>query len=285
MEELKEYIKSTGQHILKNIMKNPREAAFIIRFGISSKKAKKRRESLRKEGKVATSFLIETLNKQCNLFCDGCKCEKNMFFNSEGICWKDLFDAAKKMGVSSIIFAGEESLERRDVIYEAAKVKNIIFPLFTKGKAIEEDDIKLFDENRNLVPILNMGIEDNYNSLMNVADILHQRGIFYGLCIRINRKNIDKVINNEFLEVISKKGCNGVLFIEDKSENNISEFNEKERVFFEEKQYYFRDKFKNMIVIYLHQKINSTERCLFEDEGIFKINENGEVVSCKKNIL
>lgn len=281
MEELKEYIKSTGQHILKSIMKNPREAAFIIRFSISIKKAKKKRESLRKEGKVAPSFLIETLNKQCNLFCDGCNSEKKMCFNSEGVCWKELFNVARKRGVSSIVFADEESLERRDVIYEAAKFKNIIFPLFTRGECIEEEDVKLFDDNRNLIPILNIGREDNYNSLMNVADIFNKRGIFYGLCIRINRRNIDKVINNEFLDVISKKGCNGVLFLED----TLSEFNDKERLFFKKKQNYFRDKFKDMIVVYLPKKEISTGKCYFDDEGIFKINEYGELISCKKNIL
>lgn len=283
MEELKEYIKSTGQHILKDIMKNPREAAFLLKFTVSSRKAKKRRESLRKEGKIAPSFLIETLNRQCNLFCSGCTSEKKMIFNIDSGCWKKIFLEAKRRGVSSIVFAGEESLERRDVIYEAAKVKNIIFPLFTKGQSIREEDIKLFDSNRNLIPILNMGQDDNYNYLMNIADIFFKRGIFYGICIRLNRSNIDKMINNEFLNIISKKGCKGVLFIEDTIKENISEFSTQERSIFEEKQSYLRDEYKDMIVVYLPQKITSTGRCLFNEDGIFKINEYGKLMRCKEN--
>ena len=70
--------------------------------------------------------------------------------------WDGIFDQARRIGISFILLAGGEPLLRKDVIDCAAMYPEIVFPVFTNGTMITSEFVSIFDNHRNLVPILSM---------------------------------------------------------------------------------------------------------------------------------
>ena len=70
--------------------------------------------------------------------------------------WENIFGQAEELGISFILLAGGEPLLRRDLVEAAAGHSSIIFPIFTNGTLIDDVYTKLFDENRNLVPVISI---------------------------------------------------------------------------------------------------------------------------------
>ncbi len=58
--------------------------------------------------------------------------------------WGELFREAYALGVSFILLAGGEPLEREDVLEEAAKTPELIFPVFTNGTLFTPAMLKRF---------------------------------------------------------------------------------------------------------------------------------------------
>ena len=109
---------------------------------------------------IVKDAIIASITSSCNLHCTGCysrandACNDNEPLNQlSGEEWEDIFDQAKDLGISFIVLAGGEPMIREDVIIKASQFKEILFPIFTNGTLLNNDYLRLFDENRNLVPI------------------------------------------------------------------------------------------------------------------------------------
>ena len=124
------------QNILKDAAKNPKEAAFIVKFGMGYKMSERRRKYYKEKGEKVPKVLVGSLNSNCNFFCRGCYRRNNtkIIEEKENTLsrgeWRKILRRAKDLGVISFVFAGGEPLKRKDILYEAAKVKSIIFPTF-----------------------------------------------------------------------------------------------------------------------------------------------------------
>jgi len=301
---LSEYVNNGIENIVKGVVKasfrNPKETAFILKYALSSKEAKKKRESFKRIGENIPAFLISSITSSCNLFCKGCYAREN---NSCGegvqkqqlatLRWESIFMEAKDMGISFILLAGGEPLMRRDVIEKAAKVKEIMFPIFTNGTMLQEEYLKLFDKNRNLIPILSIegDLEQTdgrrgkgtYEVLMNVMDNLKEKGILYGASITVTTENINTACSKVFFDKLYNKGCRALVFVEyvpvTKQTVDLAP-TDNEREILECKQQKLRELYEDAIFISFPGDEKYSGGCLAAGRGFFHINVDGSAEPC-----
>lgn len=301
---LSEYMSEGIENIIKNILKasirNSKETAFVMKYMLESKRAKRKRDDLESVNEHIPPFLMASIATNCNLHCKGCyarankSCGDNLKDSEMTVKrWGEIFTEAKEIGVSFILLLGGEPLIRKDVIEKAASVKEIAFPLFTNGTMIDEDYINLFDKNRNLVPMLS--IEGNrvqtdnrrgvgtYNTLMSAMSNLNKKGILFGGSITITRENITTVTSKEFIESIYNKGARAVVFVEyvPVTENTCKLApTDKERLILEEKIAELRRVFENMVFLSFPGDEKYAGGCLAAGRGFFHINASGSAEPC-----
>ncbi len=180
---LEEYLTEGVENIVKGALKaslsNPKESIFMTRFALNSRKASKKRKEAEESGKHIPPFLIVSITNACNLNCAGCyskivnsRKEKKEKESLKSEDWEKIFIEASSLGISFILLAGGEPLLREDVILKAAGVTSILFPVFTNGVMLKEDILKIFDKNRNLIPLLS--IEGNEET----TDRRRGKGVF-----------------------------------------------------------------------------------------------------------
>ena len=301
---LSEYMSGGIENIIKNVLKasikNPKETAFVMKYMLASKEAKNKRENLESQNDHIPPFIMASIATNCNLHCKGCyarankSCGDNLKDSEMSVeRWGEIFTEAKEIGVSFILLLGGEPLIRRDVIEKAASVKEVAFPIFTNGTMIDEDYIKLFDKNRNLVPMLSIEGDriqtDNrrgigtYNILMNAMDNLNKKGILFGGSITITTENIMTVTNEEFIRELYKKGARSVIFVEyvpvTRDTQKLAP-TDKERLILEEKISELRKEFENMVFLSFPGDEKYAGGCLAAGRGFFHINARGSAEPC-----
>jgi MoaA/NifB/PqqE/SkfB family radical SAM enzyme len=234
--DLEKYLNDKLEMLVKNALKvtlkNPKQGAFFMRFTSSYKKAEKRRHELERNGEHVPSFLIVSITEDCNLNCAGCyshanehennTCEKSTELNAA--VWGRIFDEAEELGISAILMAGGEPLLRQDVIAEAAKRKNLMFPVISNGIFLDDSTIHIFDSNRNLIPIISIEGDETatdsrrgggvYRQAVKTMDRLRERGILFGASITVTSANLYAVTDTAFLYELEQAGCKAVLFVE-----------------------------------------------------------------------
>lgn len=301
---LSEYMSTGIENVVKGVIKasfkNPREAAFVLKYALSSKEAKKKRESFEKKGENFPAFLISSITSSCNLFCKGCYARENKSCGEDlknkqlsTQRWESIFEEAKDLGVSFILLAGGEPLMRKEVIEKAAKVKEIIFPIFTNGTMLNEDYIKLLNENRNLVPMLSMegdkGQTDSrrgegtYDILMTVMDKLKRKGILYGVSVTVTTENLRTVTSEAFFDKLYKKGCRALLFVEyvpvTEATSKLAP-TEVDREILELEQEKLRKQYEDAVFLSFPGDEKYSGGCLAAGRGFFHINVDGSAEPC-----
>lgn len=128
------------------------------------------------------------------------------------------------MGISFIVLAGGEPMIRQDVITKATEFPEILFPIFTNGTMLNDDYLKLLNNNRNLVPILSIeGGEDEtdsrrgngvYKQLTDSMELMRKRNIIFGASLTFTKGNLSSLISKEFIDKLHDFGCKVVFFIE-----------------------------------------------------------------------
>ncbi|HWQ30850.1 MAG TPA: radical SAM protein [Negativicutes bacterium] len=302
--DLYEYLNKGVEDIVGGILKascrNPRETVFMLKFAKASKAAGMRRESREKRGYPVPAFLISSITSSCNLFCMGCYARANSSCG-EGVSWEqlsaerwgDIFREAGELGISFVLLAGGEPLMRRDVIEKAAEAKDIIFPVFTNGTLFNEDYIKLFDENRNLVPILSIEgdreITDDrrgtgtYDILMELMSKFKDKGILFGASVTLTTGNIENVTSRDFYEKLHAKGCKALIFVEYvpvTQETAQLAPTERERGILEAELQKLREKDSDTIFLSFPGDEKYSGGCLAAGRGFFHINTDGAAEPC-----
>lgn len=302
--DLSEYMSNGVDNIIKNIIKasfkNPKETAFIMNYIISSKEAKKKRKANEINGINIPAFLISSITSSCNLHCKGCYARANNTCG-EGLDkqqisadrWNEIFSEAKNLGISFILLAGGEPLMRLEVIQSAAKIQEIIFPIFTNGTMIDDNYIDLFNKNRNLIPILSIeGREEQtdkrrgngtYKALINCMDSLKKRDILFGTSVTVTTDNIETVTSSAFFNELYIRGCRGVIFVEYvpvTEETRGLEPTDLERKILEDNQEKLRKEYEDVIFLSFPGDEKFTGGCLAAGRGFFHINVNGGAEPC-----
>lgn len=301
---LSEYMSESIENIVKNILKasikNPKETEFIIKYMLSIKNAKNKRDMFESKGEHIPPFFMGSISSNCNLHCKGCyarankSCGDNLKIREiSEERWGQIFNEAKELGISFALLLGGEPLMRRGVIEKASYVKEIVFPIFTNGTMLDESYIDLFDKNRNLVPIISIEGDRNqtdarrgigtYNSIMTTMDNLNKKGILFGGSITVTTKNIMTVTSKEFVKKLYNKGAKVLLFEEyvpvAKSTRNLAP-TDKERLILEEKIEEVRKTFENMVFLSFPGDEKYAGGCLAAGRGFFHINVSGAAEPC-----
>lgn len=297
---LNEGVESIVKGAMKASFQNPKEAKFIMKYILESKRAAKKRKTFEEKGLHILPFLISSITSSCNLFCKGCyaranntcgeKSNKDQMTSDQ---WEDIFKQGKELGISFILLAGGEPLMRKEVIEKASQIKEIIFPIFTNGTIIDEEYIKLFDANRNLVPVISIEGDENktdarrgkgtYELLINKIDSLKSKGILYGASITVTTENIYNVASKEFIAELYNRGCKLVIFVEYvpvvASTKDLAP-TDKERNYLESEQARLREIYEDMIFISFPGDEKHSGGCLAAGRGFFHINTSGGVEPC-----
>lgn len=301
---LSEYMSTGIENVVKWVVKasfkNPKETAFVLKYALSSKEAKKKRESFERKGENVPAFLIASITSSCNLFCKGCYARANKFcgesLQNEQLSserWKSIFKEAQELGIPFILLSGGEPLMRRDVIEKATELKEIMFLVFTNGTMLQEDYIKLLDKNRNLIPMLSIEGdkeqtdarrgEGTYDVLMNVMDKLKEKGILYGASVTVTTENLMTVTSKAFFDKLYNKGCRSLIFVEYVPVTEATKQlapTDNEREILECEQQKLREQYEDAIFVSFPGDEKYLGGCLAAGRGFFHINVDGSAEPC-----
>ena len=302
--DLEQYLTDGVRAVLKDaaraVLKDPAESRFLAKYAVSALRAEKKRADFEKEGLHVPTYLICSITSACNLHCAGC------YSRAGGACtdeapemqltaeeWDAVFTEASGLGVSFILLAGGEPLLRADVIKEAARHRDILFPVFTNGTLLGEKYLSLFRENRNLVPVLSLegGKETTdlrrgegiYGLLRETMEAFSKDGILFGASITVTKENMREVTSDAFLDDLEKQGCKVVIFVEyvpveDETEEIAP--GDEERMFMQERLSELRTERGGMVYIAFPGDEKLSDGCLAAGRGFFHINSHGGAEPC-----
>jgi len=285
---------------LRATFKDPKESIFMGKFALATKKSSDIRKKYEAEDLHVPPFLIASITSNCNLHCAGCysreneatkDCEPvNQLTDAQ---WLAIFNEAEALGISFILLAGGEPLLRKDVIKAAAKKPNILFPIFTNGVFISDEYFELFDNNRNLVPI--MSIEghkeatDNrrgagiYDKLISNMEKFKANNQIFGNSVTVTTENFDEVLSDDFISMLKGYGCKVVIFVEYVPVSDES----KELALTEEMQKKLRQRiaglresYEDIVFISFPGDEKSSGGCVAAGRGFFHINSHGAAEPC-----
>ncbi len=299
-EYMSEGIELIVTDALKATLKNPRESAFMLKFGAASRIASQKRKKAEKKGEHIPPFLIASITSKCNLHCAGCYSRCNhATVDSEPVSqltgeeWLRIFNEADGLGISFILLAGGEPMLRRDVIEAAATKPNILFPIFTNGTFMDEKYLDLLDKNRNLLPVMSIEGEREttdarrgsgiYDRLVANMDALCRRGIIFGASITVTTENIREVTSDAFLQDLSDRGCKAVFFVEFVPVTDDSKElapGDAEREYMNAEIEKLRRDRPGMVYISFPGDEKSTGGCVAAGRGFFHINSHGGAEPC-----
>ncbi|MCM1181970.1 MAG: radical SAM protein [Roseburia sp.] len=280
--------------------KNPKEAAFMGAFAIASKKASKKRAAAEKQGEHIPPFLIAGITSACNLHCAGCYsranhacCDSQPADQLTAEQWNRIFEESDELGISFILLAGGEPLMRYDVIEQAARHKNILFPVFTNGTFLGEKYLDLLDENRNLIPIISIegdaGITDSrrgegvYEKITAAMESIRDRGLVFGVSVTVTTENMQEVYSDEFIDRLYSLGCKAVIYVEFvpvTEESTHLAPQESDHDFMQKQLQRLRSENRKMVFISFPGDEKSSGGCVAAGRGFFHINSHGGAEPC-----
>lgn len=301
---IQEYLANGVESIIKDAVRttirNPKEALFLAKFSKHAKKATKIRKEYEKDGQNIPAFLIASITNRCNLHCKGCYSRANDLCSDEEDIfqltddeWEDIFKQAKEIGISFIVLAGGEPLIRKDVLVKAAEYPEILFPIFTNGTMLNNDYLNLFDDNRNLVPIISVEGDEKitdsrrgegiYKQSIDSMESLRKNNVIFGVSITFTKGNISSLISYEFIEVLHNLGCKVVFFIEfvpvSEETRYLAPCDEERELLLNELNH-LRKKYDDMLFLSFPGDEKTSGGCLAAGRGFFHINSHGEAEPC-----
>ncbi|MDO4554782.1 MAG: radical SAM protein, partial [Lachnospiraceae bacterium] len=262
-----------------------------------AKKADGIRNTYGQLGKHIPPFLVAGITKKGDLHCKGCYNERAEYLSTSQKElsreeWGRIFKEASDLGISMVLLSGEEPLDRRDVLEEAALHRSILFPVFTNGKMLKEYGM-LFDENRNLVPVLRLSVEKNAvegglqdtfcENMEERMDALKEKGIYFGVSVSVTKENFEEVTGETFLEFLEEKGVglvNFVEFVPERIKEKGLALEEKDRIELENRIEALRMEKKTMSFIHFPGEEEKTGGCLAAGRGFFFIDAAGGYRPC-----
>ena len=218
----------------KNVLSNQREARFTYKMQKTFQKSEHKRKKIKAdEGIDVPPFLICSIATSCNLHCKGCYARSNGIAGDEGHYkkslltpeqWRKIFAEAAAMGVNFALLAGGEPLMRRNILEAAAKVDDMIFPVFTNGTLIATSYMDFFRAHLNMIPIISIeGTATStderrgqgvFERAVAAMGLLKKEDLFFGASITVTTENYRHVTSPEFLDQLRVFGCKIAIFVE-----------------------------------------------------------------------
>lgn len=300
---LEKYLTGGVRNVVRGIVAstffNSEERDYMMKYARASRVSSKKRAEAEKRGEHIPPFLIASITSSCNLHCAGCYARKNDICNDDVPTdqlsadeWGRIFQEAKDMGVGFVLLAGGEPLVRRDVLETAGSIPEVLFPVFTNGTMIDDMYIGVFDQYRNLVPIISIeghqSLTDTrrgqgvYQRIVNGMQNIQDHHLIFGASITVTKQNLKEVTSDEFIEDLEERGCKAVIFVEyvpvnENTKNMAPEDPEREYL---RKQIKHLKRTKNMVFISFPGDEKTSGGCLAAGRGFFHINPHGGAEPC-----
>lgn len=298
------FMKDGINRIMKTVgrfyLQSPKGLAFLSGALPQMKKSAKLREENEAAGTHVPAFLIASVASQCNLHCSGCYTRASGGCDGDG-CepdlsgeeWTRVFDEADSLGVSFVLLAGGEPLMRRDVLDAAAAHPRLVFPVFTNGTLIDGDYLALFDNRRNLIPVLSIEGDEAgtdarrgkgvHAAVEGAMAALREKGVLFGASVTVTSENMDEVVREDFLAGLAKKGCGIVFYVEyvpieagteylALDDAGLAELNERTDA--------LKAAFPSMAVLSFPGDEAAMGGCLASGRGFFHVNSKGGAEPC-----
>jgi len=285
---------------LRASIRNPRQAAFLLRFVPAARIASARRSSSADKGEHTPAFLIASITSRCNLHCAGCYARENASChdgssdrNLRADEWHRIFLEAKDMGISFVLLAGGEPFLRPDVLAHAASMPDVLFPVFTNGTIIGSTTVELLDRSRNLVPIISIeghqrttdqrrgvGVSQSVETAMRQ---MREKGIFFGVSVTVSQENLAEVTSDSFLTELRDKGVRLLLYVEYVSLASSAEtvpLSDEGRDTLLREARSFREKYDEILVLTFPGDELASGGCLAAGRGFIHINPEGGAEPC-----
>lgn len=303
MQQLTKYLSDSINRIFREAISasftNAKESRFLLGAAAGQKKAAQKRIQAEREGDTIPTFLIASITTRCNLHCTGCYARANHFCSERAAAcelsagrWRELFLEAKDLGVAFILLAGGEPLARPDVLDEAAKIRGMIFPVFTNGTMLSGEILDKFDRCRNLVPVISIEGDrrqtdirrgkGTFDLVTRLMKEMNCRGILYGASVMVTKENLNTVSSADFVAKLWQNGCRLILFVEyvPVDGNSYLAPEETERQFLAERQQKLQLRYPNMIFLSFPGDEKKLGGCLAAGRGFFHINACGGAEPC-----
>lgn len=287
----------------KNVLSNPREAKFAFRMQQLFAKSEKRRKKVQeKEGIDVPPFLISSISTTCNLHCKGCYARSNGIANDQETerkatmtpqQWQQIFTEAADMGINFSLLAGGEPMMRKDILEAVAKVKDMIFPIFTNGTLIGPSYIEFLSKHLNMVPIISiegtaMGTDERrgqgvFKRAMQSMEQLKQENLFFGTSITVTTENYKMVTSSEFIDQLRSYGCKIVFYIEYVPTEAGTEhlaFSDEHVAEMEQVLEARREEYEDIIFLSFPGDEKALGGCLASGRGFFHIGPDGSAEPC-----
>ena len=287
----------------RNVLSNPREARFVHRMRrVVEKSERRRREVLESDGLAVPPFLIASIATTCNLHCKGCYARSNGIANDKTEQqkatlapeqWRTIMAEAASLGVNFTLLAGGEPMMRRDIIQEVAKVKEMIFPVFTNGTLIGPTYIDLIKRNLNIVPVISiegtaMGTDERrgrgvFERAMLSMDVLGQDDLIFGASITVTTENMELVTSPQFINTLREKHCRLLFYIEyvptEKGTDHLA-LNDEQVARMESTVRQRRGDYRDIIFFSFPGDEKATGGCIASGRGFFHIGPDGSAEPC-----
>ena len=293
--DLMTYLNQGAQVLVRAILKTAG-----LRYTLAFRRANKIRERLARRGDKVPAFLIGSITTRCNLTCAGCYAQANQARTGKTKTellptarWGQLFREAAECGISFILLAGGEPLMRIDVLEEAAKVKGILFPVFTNGTLLVGRGLELLNKHRNLIPMLSLEggrnetdgrrSQGTYDALLGAMDRLNERQMFFGVSVTVTTANLATVTSPEFHQRLHQKGCRAVLFVEYVPMTSDTESlapTDAEREILDREQTRLRLQYPDILYLSFPGDEKEAGGCLAAGRGFFHIGADGSAEPC-----
>jgi MoaA/NifB/PqqE/SkfB family radical SAM enzyme len=263
---------------------------------ISGVPSAEKRRTAEKQGIHVPVFLQADIVSRCNLSCQSCywkrgsSCQNGSCLKAEE--WDAVFRDAEKLGVRFMILSGGEPLLEKEILIRASHYPNSWFLVFTNGTLLNQDYYLFFSNHRNLVPILCQEVCMNfipdcgnkssslYGSMMCAIEEMEARDLIYGAAVALTRENRNRVVSRGFLDVLNRRKCNGVVYVEYGLEEAFGldlMLGEKERDQVEEELAALQKEFHDMVFLTFPREGRLSERAFFMQEQLFYITADGYV--------
>ena len=303
--DLEQYLAQGAEHVMRDMLRaaarHPRQSTFAVQFAAACQRAGRRRAQLAAQEQIhIPPFLIASITSQCNLHCAGCYARANHACHEGGTDgqmtaaeWGAFFDEASRCGVSFILLAGGEPMLRRNVLAEAARHRDLLFPVFTNGTVLDDAYYDLLQRSPNIVPILSIEGDEQttdtrrgsgiYAQLQRNMQELDRHGLMYGASVTVTAANAAETVGDDFVGMLSSHGCRAVIYVEYVPADGQSAAlapDDKTRALLDSRVAVLRVQHPETVFLCFPGDERTSGGCLAAGRGFFHINARGGAEPC-----
>lgn len=177
----------------------------------------KRQKYLDKENAKIPFVMLISPSMRCPLHCKGCYASS--FSKKDDIPPEEvdrIIGEARALGIYYIIILGGEPFFNDYLLDIYEKYDDVMFTPFTSGLLLNDKIADRLKKCGNVIPMLSIeGFEEDtdsrrgkgtYKKVLKAMDLLHERGILFGVSSAVTRTNINTVLSDEFTDMLIEKG-------------------------------------------------------------------------------